>query len=77
MADNTLLDLHNSSEDTQPHSIIVKYYSASGLLYALSVEWCNQSITQANKQAKRRHLTPSRIFLVFFIKCAVLRDETQ
>ena len=23
-ADNTLLDLHNSSDDTQPHSIIVK-----------------------------------------------------
>ena len=22
---NTLLDLHNSSEDTQPHSIIAKY----------------------------------------------------
>ena len=23
--DNTLLDLHNSSYDTQPHSLIVKY----------------------------------------------------
>ena len=23
--DNTLLDLHNSSQDTQPHSLIVKY----------------------------------------------------
>ena len=23
--DNTLLDLHNSSQDTQPHSSIVKY----------------------------------------------------
>ena len=23
--DNTLLDLHNSSEDTQPQSVIVKY----------------------------------------------------
>jgi len=22
---NTLLDLHNSSQDTQPHSLIVKY----------------------------------------------------
>ena len=26
MADNTLLDLHNSSDDNQPQSIIVKYY---------------------------------------------------
>ena len=24
-ADNTLRDLHNSSQDTQPHSLIVKY----------------------------------------------------
>ena len=24
--DNTLLDLHNSSLDTQPHSLIVNYY---------------------------------------------------
>ena len=24
-ADNTLLDLHNSSDDTHPHSIIIKY----------------------------------------------------
>ena len=23
--DNTLLDLHNSSQDTQPHSLTVKY----------------------------------------------------
>ena len=23
--DNTLLDLHNSSQDTQPHSLIVNY----------------------------------------------------
>ena len=23
--DNTLLDLHNFSQDTQPHSLIVKY----------------------------------------------------
>ena len=27
--DNTLLDLHNSSKDTQPHSLIVKYVYAS------------------------------------------------
>ena len=26
LADNTLLDLHNSSFHTQPHPIIVKYY---------------------------------------------------
>ena len=25
--DNTPLDLHNSSQDTQPHSLIVKYAS--------------------------------------------------
>ena len=25
LMDNTLLDLHNSSQDTQPHSLIVKY----------------------------------------------------
>ena len=28
LADNTLLDLHNSSYDTQPHSLIVKYTSS-------------------------------------------------
>ena len=27
------LDLHNSSDDTQPHSIIVKYATESGILY--------------------------------------------
>ena len=26
LTDNTLLDLHNSSLDTQPHSLIVNYY---------------------------------------------------
>ena len=29
LADNTLLDLHNSSDDTQPHSIIVLYQSVA------------------------------------------------
>ena len=33
--DNTLLDLHNSSEDTQPHSLIVKY-TQSGVHASLS-----------------------------------------
>ena len=55
MADNTLLDLHNSSDDNQPQSIIVKYYIillllllSQWIVYAPSVEWCNQSITQTN-----------------------------
>ena len=55
MADNTLLDLHNSSDDNQPQSIIVKYYIillllllSQWIVYALSVEWCNQPITQTN-----------------------------
>ena len=55
MVDNTLLDLHNSSDDNQPQSIIVKYYIillllllSQWIVYALSVEWCNQSITQTN-----------------------------
>ena len=29
---NTLLDLHNSSYDTQPHSLIVKYSTPAGRL---------------------------------------------
>ena len=28
--DNTLRDLHNSSQDTQPHSLIVKYCTSTG-----------------------------------------------
>ena len=31
-ADNTLLDLHNSSDDTQPHPIIVKQLSYTPFL---------------------------------------------
>ena len=33
--DNTFLDLHNSSQDTQPHSLIVKKL-LSVLLYTVS-----------------------------------------
>ena len=34
--DNTLLDLHNFSYDTQPHSLIVNYPLAS-LIYRLKI----------------------------------------
>ena len=37
---NTLLDLHNSSKDTQPHSLIVNYYT----LYSLSVSSLAKSL---------------------------------
>ena len=41
--DNTLLDLHNSSWDTQPHSLIVKYlcrlfpYREGAILYFMDI----------------------------------------
>ena len=35
--DNTLLDLHNSSYDTQPHSLIVKYTNDSRKMYPCHV----------------------------------------
>ena len=42
--DNTLLDLHNSSQDTQPHSLIVKY---SRFI------WLNRSITLIRAKTDR------------------------
>ena len=38
---NTLLDLHNSSDDTQPHSIIVKYLLQDQLVMEYSQEQLN------------------------------------
>ena len=33
LTDNTLLDLHNSSKDTQPHSLTVNYCSPEETLF--------------------------------------------
>ena len=47
--DNTLLDLHNSPDDTQPHSLLVimyhnkKYYIVCGLLCLLQTVFDNES----------------------------------
>ena len=85
MADNTILDLHNSSDDTQPHSIIVKYYSVIGLFMDLVL---NDVISQTNKQTnkktnasnpktKRVKCMISKSVFLFSIKCASLRYETE
>ena len=56
--DNTLLDLHNSSKDTQPHSLIVNYFI--GPLGSLKsnqqlIQWISSSkllvVTTDNKLA--------------------------
>ena len=47
--DNTLLDLHNSPDDTQPHSLLVimyhkkKDYIVCGLLWLLQIVFDNES----------------------------------
>ena len=53
-ADNTLLYLHNSSDDTQPYSIIVKYLPPMEwitiiiiiiIITMIKISMCNQMVT--------------------------------
>ena len=53
-ADNTLLYLHNSSDDTQPYSIIVKYLPPMEwiiiiiiiiIITMIIISMCNQMVT--------------------------------
>ena len=64
LTDNTLLDLHNASYDTQPHSLIVNYPLISPIIgYKLlpkkaPLESCIigfSSSTPKNSQIKKQH----------------------